>query len=171
MEFNDLIRKRKSIRKYDTSKPVSDALVTKLLDAARLAPSACNLQPWHFIVVRDNNVKEKLKEAYGREWFYTAPVIIVGCVDTSVSWKRSFDKADYSQVDLIIAFEHLLLAAANEGLGTCWVGAFNPVVAKKVLGVPENVNIVAMTPVGFPAEDPAAKPRKELSEIIHQNIW
>ena len=171
MEFNDLIRKRKSIRKYDLTRPVSDELVTKLLDAARIAPSACNIQPWHFIVVRDNNVKEKLKESYGREWFYTAPVIIVGCVDTSVSWKRSFDKADYSQVDLTIAFEHLLLAAANEGLGTCWVGAFNPVVAKKVLGVPENVNIVAMTPVGFPAEEPQTKPRKELNEIIHQNIW
>jgi nitroreductase len=171
MEFSDLIRKRKSIRKYDLSRTVSDELVNKLLDAARIAPSACNLQPWYFIVIRDAKVKEKLKEVYGREWFYTAPVIIAGCADTSVSWKRSFDKADYSQVDLAISFEHLILAAANEGLGTCWVGAFNPAVAKKVLGVPENINIVAMTPVGFPAEDPAAKPRKELNEIVHHEIW
>ncbi|OGF48195.1 MAG: hypothetical protein A2452_04050 [Candidatus Firestonebacteria bacterium RIFOXYC2_FULL_39_67] len=171
MDFTDLIKKRKSIRKYDLTKPVSEELVAKLLDAARIAPSACNLQPWHFIVIKDSKVKEKLKEAYGREWFYTAPVIIVGCVDTSVSWKRSFDKADYSHVDLAIAFEHLLLAAANEGLGTCWVGAFNPEIARKVLGVPQNINIIAMTPVGFPAEDPVLRPRKELSEIVHKDIW
>ncbi|MFH1074875.1 MAG: nitroreductase family protein [Candidatus Firestonebacteria bacterium] len=171
MDFNEVIKKRKSIRKYDLTRPVSDELVNKVLETARLAPSACNLQPWHFIVIRDNKVKEEMKEVYGREWFYTAPVIIVGCTDTSVSWKRSFDKADYSQVDLAIAFDHLLLAAAGEGLGTCWIGAFNPEIARKVLGIPEKINIIAMTPLGYPAEVPAAKPRKELKEIIHEECW
>ena len=171
MEYFELIKKRKSIRKYDLSKPVSEELLNKVLDAARIAPSACNIQPWHFIVIRDSKVKEEMKEAYDKEWFYTAPVIIVGCVDTSASWKRSFDKFDSALVDITIAFDHLILAAANEGLGTCWIAAFNPVPAEKILKTPSNIKIAIMTPLGFPATDPAARPRKELKEIVHHDKY
>ena len=170
MDFIEVITKRKSIRKYDLAKPVSDDLVNKVLDAARIAPSACNLQPWHFIVVRDEAVKAQFKEVYGREWLSTAPVIIVGCVDRSIAWKRK-DGANYAQVDITIAFDHLILAATNYGLGTCWVGAFDNEKAKKVLKVPENLDIVAMTPLGFPAEEPGTRGRKEFREIVHNNRW
>ncbi len=171
MEYTELIKKRRSIRKYDLAKPVSEELVNKVLEAARLAPSACNIQPVHLVVIRDKKIKEELKEAYGREWFYTAPVIIAGCVDVDASWKRSYDNFNSAFVDLAIAFDHLLLAAANEGLGTCWICAFNPVVAAKLLRVPSNIKVVALTPLGFPAEEPAGRPRKELKEIVHREKY
>lgn len=171
MEYTELIKKRKSIRKYDLAKPVSEELLNKVLDAARIAPSACNNQPWHFIVMRDEKVKKEMKAVYDKEWFYTAPVIIVGCVDTAASWKRSFDNYDSSLIDISIAFDHLILAATNEGLGTCWIAAFNPVPAEKILKTPSNIKIAIMTPLGFPAGDPVARPRKELSEIIHYDKY
>jgi len=170
MEFVKVITDRKSIRKYDTSKPVPDEVLNRVLDAARLAPSACNIQPCHFIVIKDPAVKEKMKEAYGRDWFWTAPVIIAGCVDKKVSYKRK-DGRDFSEVDLTIAMDHLILAAANDGLGTCWIGAFDNAKTRDILKVPEHIDIVAMTPIGYPAENPAARPRKSLGEIVHNNRW
>ncbi len=167
MEYTELINKRRSIRKYDLSKPVSEKVLSKVLEAARLAPSACNIQPVHLIVIRDKKVKEELKEAYSREWFFTAPVIIAGCVDIEAAWKRSYDNFNAAFVDLTIAFDHLILAAANEGLGTCWVCAFNPAVAEKILRVPSNIKVVALTPLGFPAGEPAVRIRKELKEMVH----
>ena len=171
MEFKSVVKKRGSVRKYDLSKTVSVEVVNRVLEAARLAPSACNLQPWHFIVIRDAKKKEAMKEVYAREWFYTAPVVIVGCVDTSVSWKRPADKFVAALVDLAIAFEHLVLAAADESLGTCWVCNFNNETARHILKVPENIQIAAMTPLGYPAEETQARPRKTLKEIIHEDTW
>lgn len=170
MDFYDVITKRRSIRKYDVNKKISDETLKRVLNAARIAPSACNFQPWHFIVIKEAKTKEKMKEAYHLEWFLTAPVIIIGCVDTSVAWIRK-DGVNYADVDLTIAFDHLILSASNEGLGTCWIGAFNNTKAREVLGVPENIKIVAMTPLGYPAVVPQVRPIKNMDEIIHKEKW
>jgi len=171
MEFQELILTRRSVRKY-LDKPVEDEKLGRVLEAARVAPSACNNQPWHFIVIRDEEMRQRLSEAYGRDWFYTAPVIICACGEPSVNFRR-IDGKNYNDVDVTIAMDHLILAAAEEGLGTCWIGAFKPDVARKVLEIPEGIEPVAMTPLGYPAEplQRAAKKRKELKEIIHFEKW
>ncbi|MEI7904323.1 MAG: nitroreductase family protein [Candidatus Firestonebacteria bacterium] len=171
MEFTKVIAERKSIRKYDMNKAVPGEVLLRVLEAARIAPSAVNFQPWHFIVIKEQAFKERLKEVYPRDWFWTAPLVVVGCVDTKSSWKRK-DGKDFSEIDITIAMDHLILAATNEGLGTCWVGAFDNAKAREVLKVPEHINIVLMTPLGYPAERTAAtKPRKSLEEIIHKESW
>lgn len=172
MDFGELIRTRRSIRSYDVSRPVPQAVLERVLDAARVAPSACNLQPWHFIVVTDDVQRRKLQAAYRHEWFWTAPCIVVGCVDPGVAWVRR-DGKSYAEVDLTIAMDHLVLAAHAEGLGTCWIAAFRDAEAKSALGVPDGVTVVAMTPLGYPAS-PAPLPgpdRKPLASIVHRDRW
>jgi len=169
MEFYEVVRKRSSIRKYK-DRPVEEEKLRRILEAARLAPSAANRQPWHFIVVRDPKVKEELKAAYGREWFYTAPVIICACGDPSSAWVRS-DGKSYLDVDVAIAMEHLILAAAAEGLGTCWIGAFDEEAVKKALGIPEGISVIALTPLGYPAEEKGEKVRKSTEDIVHYERW
>ena len=164
MEVMEAIRTRRSIRKYKPD-PVPDDILQDVLNAARLAPSAGNRQPWLFIVVRDPEVKERMKEVYGAEWFYTAPVIIVACGYRDKAWTRS-DGKNYMEVDVTIAMDHLILAAWEKGLGTCWIGAFDPQKAREVLEIPEDAEPVVMTPLGWPAEQPEAKPRKSLDEIV-----
>lgn len=170
MDFYNVISGRRSIRKYKTDKKVPDEVLNRILNAARIAPSACNIQPWHFIVIKDNRIKEKLKDAYRQDWFWTAPVIIVGAVDSTISWKRG-DGVNYAEVDLTIAMDHLILASANEGLGTCWIGAFSENKVKEILNIPSNIKVVAMTPLGYPAEEPKMRQRKSLEEIVHREVW
>ncbi|MFH0748650.1 MAG: nitroreductase family protein [Candidatus Bathyarchaeota archaeon] len=156
MSFRKVLEERRSIRKYKPD-PIPDELITEILESARIAPSSSNRQPWHFIVVKDANKKK----AFGlREWAVEAPAIIVGCVDTAVSPK-------WHLVDFAIAFEHIILAATNLGLGTCWMGRLENESAKKILNIPENINVVAVTPLGYPDEKPEPKGRKTLSEIVH----
>ena len=166
MDLYKIISERRSVRKYDLSKQIPDEILNRVLDAARLAPSAVNFQPWHFIVVKDLAVKEKLKEADPRDWFWTAPLIIVGCVDTKISWKRK-DGADFADIDLTIAMDHLILAATGEGIGTCWVGAFDALKVREIFKLPENIKPVLMTPLGYPADKAPVKNRKKMEEIIH----
>jgi len=157
MEFLDVVRKRRSIRRYKPD-PVPDQVLEQVLEAARLAPSAGHRQPWHFIVVKDPKTRQRLGIA---SWAAEAPVVIVGCTDpeTSSMWHI---------VDLTIAFEHLVLAAANFELGTCWLGQMDfDEHIKEVLGIPEHMKVVAVTPLGYPAETPGPKARKSLSEIVH----
>jgi len=170
MDFDKVIKLRRSIRKYDITRKVPDKILNKILNTARLSPSACNIQPWHFIVVKDDKIKEKLKEAYRQEWFWTAPVIIVGCVDPNIAWKRG-DGVNYGEVDLAIAMDHLILSATNEGLGTCWIGAFDEKKVKEILNIPSHIKVVAMTPLGYPAKNVPPTPRKALSEIVHKDTW
>ncbi|NLW60572.1 MAG: nitroreductase, partial [Firmicutes bacterium] len=118
MSFLELTKKRYSVRKYK-DQPVEREKLLQVLEAARNAPSACNFQPWHFIVLTDETIKSKVAETYPRDWFKKAPVVIVACGDHSVSWKRA-DGKDHCDVDLAIAVEHMALAAAELGLGTCW---------------------------------------------------
>ena len=162
MEFMDVISRRRSIRKYK-SDPVSKEDIEYVVEAARLAPSWANSQCWKFIVVTDPDIKEELAKA-GNSWIAQAPAIIVACADPS----RPGTKGDqeYYMLDIGIAMEHLILAAADRGLGTCWIGAFDEEMAKAVLGVPENIRVVASTPLGYPDQDPAVKQRRDLDEIM-----
>ena len=157
MDFMEVIRKRRSIRKYKPD-PVPEKVLNEVLEAARLAPSGSHLQPWHFIVVKDSQTKQKLG-IY--EWAAEAPVVIVGCTDPEAAPR-------WHIVDLAIAFEHLVLAATNFGLATCWIGrlGFDEAI-KEVLGIPKRMKVVALTPLGYPAQTPKEKTRKSLSEIVH----
>jgi len=164
MSFLDLARSRFSVRKYQP-RAVEQDTIMKVLEAARLAPSACNFQPWHFIVIRNNLTKQKLKRAYDRQWFLEAPVIIAVCVDRKKSWKRS-DKKEYGEVDAAIAMDHLILAATEMGLGTCWIGAFNDKEARTALNLPDNIDPVVLTPLGYPDEPSHEKKRAAINDIV-----
>jgi len=109
--------------------------------------------------------KQKLKAAYARPWFWTAPVVICACGITSEAWKRS-DAKTYLDVDVAIAMDHLILAATAEGLGTCWIGAFDPTEVKRILNLSPEIEPIVLTPLGYPAESPQPKPRKPWEEVI-----
>jgi nitroreductase len=170
MEVFAAIRKRRSIRLYER-KPVNEEKLNRVLEAGRLAPSADNRQPWRFIVVTDDKIKEKLRVAYDEEWFVTAPVIIVGCAVPEEAWVR-MDGQEYWMVDVAIAMQNMILTATELGLGTCWIADFDEEAARKALKLPLDVRVVAMTPLGYPAEEkrPVGN-RKPLSEIVHSNNW
>jgi len=161
MEFMEVISKRRSIRKYKAD-PVSKDDIDYILESARLAPSWANSQCWKFIVVTDQDVKNEIAKA-GNNWIARAPIIIVACADPT----KPGTKGDqpYYMLDIGIAMEHLILAAADKGLGTCWIGAFDENMVKKVLGVPDRMRVVASTPLGYPDENPNPRPRKSMNEI------
>lgn len=164
--FLDLVRKRRSIRRYK-SDPVPQKKLKYVLEAARLAPSWGNRQCWRFIVVTD---PAKRKAITTREWAAEAPAIIVGCAYPELSGSR-FNQ-QYYMLDMGIAMEHLILAAAEQGLGSCWIGGqFDEEAVKQTLGIPEGVRVVAMTPLGYPDETPGPKGRKDLKEIASHDKW
>ncbi|MHC4307794.1 MAG: nitroreductase family protein [Planctomycetota bacterium] len=166
MDFYETIKLRRSIRAYKKD-PVEDDKLVRILNAARLAPTAANRQPLSLIVVKNDQVKRKLKDAYSQEWFYTAPVIICACALPDVAWKRN-DRKAYVDVDVAIAMDHLILAASAEGLGTCWIAAFKPKVVKEVLNIPDNLEPLILTPLGYPEVIPEPTFRKPLEEIIRE---
>ncbi|RJS90915.1 nitroreductase [Candidatus Bathyarchaeota archaeon] len=170
MDVFEAIKTRRSIREYQ-EKPVEQEKLSKVLEAARLSPSAANKQPWKFIVVTDPKVKESLRSAYNKDWLISAPVIIVGCALPKEAWVRS-DGEEYWKVDLAIAMQSLILEAWEQGLGTCWIGAFREDGVKKALGIPDDVRVVALTPLGYPAEEkgPVVR-RKPLEEIVSYDHW
>lgn len=170
MDVFEAIRTRRSIRRYE-NRPVEKEKLLKILEAARLAPSAANHQPSSFIVVTDPKVRGSLRSAYGQDWFINAPMIIVACASPEMAWVRS-DREEYWKVDVTIAMQSLILAAWEEGLGTCWIGAFREEEVKKALKVPPKVRVVAMTPLGYPAEKKGpVTERKPLEEIAHYDHW
>jgi nitroreductase len=166
MTVIDAIIGRRSIRAYDT-RPIEEEKLTRVLEAARLAPSANNQQMWKFIVVTDPVIKEKLAQAaYGQPSMLQAPAAIVACglKPGIMTCGQPVDT-----VDLTIALSFLLLQAYEQGLGTCWLGYYDQVKVKAVLNIPENVSVVAVTPLGYPAEAPEPRPRKSLDEIVSYN--
>ena len=166
MDFLALSESRYSVRGYQ-ARPVPDELLDKVLEAARLAPSAVNKQPWKFVVVRSEEAKKRLRACYDREWFTTAPAYIVVCGDHSASWKRPADGKDHCDIDVAIATEHITLSAASLGLGTCWVCNFDAVACKAMLGLSDSWEPCVIIPIGFPATDSVpSKSRKDLSEIV-----
>ncbi len=163
MMFLELAQQRRSIRAYKKT-PVEADKLEKVLEAGRCAPTACNWQPFYFVVLRGGEVS-RLKAAYGRDWFLAAPVAIAVCCDRTKSWKRG-DGKEYGDVDAAIAMDHMILAAQELGLGTCWIGAFNANEVSKALGLPRHVEPVVLTPLGYPDQRPDAKPRKELRDLV-----
>jgi nitroreductase len=169
MSFLDLIRKRYSVRAFDP-RPIEREKLLAVLDAARLAPSACNFQPWRFLVLRDPTNRAALAECYPRDWFRAAPAVIVCCLETARAWRRADGKV-HGDIDVAIAVDHLTLAAAEAGLGTCWVCAFDAVKASKILSLPDGIEPIALIPIGYPASTgtPADRhiQRKPLEEVVH----
>lgn len=169
MTFNELLTQRYSCREY-SDRPVDRRLLGEVLEAARLAPSACNRQPWRFIVVDradDARGRSAVAEAYARPWIATAPAYIIACGVPAEGWVRPFDNHSHIDVDLSIAVEHLCLAAADRGLGTCWVCNFDPAVLSRELPLDPSLVPVAILPIGYPASDKIpAKNRKQPDEII-----
>ncbi len=163
----EVVRQRRSVRRYRPD-PVPQAKIDHVLEAARLAPSWANGQCWTFIVVTDPKVKRRLAEA-GNEWIEQAPTIIAACADPEKSGVKGDQQ--YYLLDIGIALEHLVLAAADEGLATCWIGWFDEKTAKGALGVPDDVRVVALTPLGYPEEAPEARPRRSLGEIVRRDRW
>ncbi len=166
MDFYEAIKIRRSVRAYKHD-PVEDDKLGRIINAARLAPTAANRQPFSFIIVKNEQIKYKLKDAYSQEWFYTAPVIICACASPQDAWKRN-DGKDYVDVDVAIAMDHLILAASAEGLGTCWIAAFKPYVVKDVLNIPDNLEPLILTPLGYPEIIPEPTFRKPLEEIVRE---
>lgn len=158
----EIILKRRSIRKY-VPEPIEKESLIKILEAARRAPSAGNRQPWYFIVVRDPELKKKVAKASANQMFIAdADVIIVGVTNPKASPR-------WHEKDIMIALEHIALVATELGLGTCWIGAFNEKKIKELLEIPEDLRVVAIMPVGVPAESPGPRPRKPLEEIVFLN--
>jgi nitroreductase len=164
MEFLELIQKRYSVRAYKAT-PVEKEKLQKVLEAARLAPTAANKQPFELIVIETKGREADLKRIYGREWFVQAPLVICACARVSEAWTRR-DGKNYADVDTTIALDHLILAAAALGLGTCWIAAFDPAAAREVLQLPANVEPLAFTPLGYPADKWKPKKRKPLSDLV-----
>lgn len=167
MNFTTLVQRRYSVRDYRPEVPEEEVL-RGILDTARLAPSACNRQPWHFYVVRSAAAREALAGAYPRPWFATAPLYIVLTVRHDEEWVRPSDGHRHGIVDASIAAEHICLAAAEAGLGTCWVCAFDVEAARRALPLKADEEPVIILPIGYPAEGSVApeKNRKTLDEIV-----
>jgi nitroreductase len=169
MEFQELIRARRSIRGFRPD-PIPKESLLRILEAARVAPTAANRQPFQIIVVTDPVTRARFKEAYDRDWLWPAPVILVGCVEPAKAWQRS-DGFNAAEVDLSIVMDHMILAAADVGLGTCWICNFDESKTKEILGIPADVRVIAITPLGFPAAEPRLFQRKSLGELVRRDRW
>jgi len=164
MDIKEIIRKRYSCRSYKDT-PVPEEKLKSILEAAWLSPSASNRQPYKFIIVKDKERRAKLAEAAAGQSFIATAAIIIAGVSLEPERIMSCQVPTYA-VDLAIAMEHIALQAAAEGLGTCWIGAFSQQEAKKILEVPEEYKIVALMPLGYPADSPGPKDRKSLDELV-----
>ena len=164
MELMEAIKKRESVRSYE-NRPVPEEKLLKVLEAARLAPSASNRQRWKFIVVRDAERRHQLSRATGGQRHVAQAPVVIAAVSTMPEYVMRCEVPAYP-VDLAIAVDHMTLAAVDEGLGTCWVGAFSQDEARAVLGVPDDCKVVVLLPLGFPQQDRREKTRKSLDEIV-----
>jgi nitroreductase len=169
MNFSELIKQRYSVRAYKPE-PVAEEKLQQVLEAARLAPSAANRQPFQVIVLQTAGRQEELRRIYHRSWFSQAPLVICVVGLPGEAWSRS-DGQNYVYVDAAIAMDYITLAATDLGLGTCWVAAFNVEAARRFLRLPTEVEPVAFTPLGFPADQPKPKERKPLSELVRYEGW
>ena len=163
--FLNLVEARYSTRSY-LPQAVEREKLDYILECARLAPSAVNRQPWHFYVVQTPDRLKTLARCYDREWFARAPLCIAVCADESASWKRPGDGRDHADIDAAIAAEHICLAAAEQGLGSCWICNFDPALCREALQLPAALRPVALIPIGYAADAPTTKKRKPLDEIV-----
>jgi nitroreductase len=164
MEYFDLIQKRHSVRSYK-SDAVEEEKLKKILEAAILAPTARNLQAFKLVVIPTKGREEELKKIYPRDFFVQAPLVIGIFSLRDKNWVRA-DGWNYSDVDASIVFDHLILAATDSGLGTCWIGAFDSKAAREVIGLGEGYEPVAFTPIGYPDDSNFKKTRKSLDDLV-----
>ena len=170
MDLQQLIRARYSVRQYQ-SRPIPGDSLQRILEAFVLAPTAANRQPFGLVLVETQGREEALRRIYRPDWFAKQPPLVVCvCAQREQAWTRS-DGKSYADVDAAIAMDHLILAATEEGLGTCWIGAFDPEAAREVLALPDNVEPIAFTPLGYPADSPRPKLRKKLDDLVHKGAW
>lgn len=169
MEIHEAIRARKSVRSY-LDKPVEQDKLDRVLEAARLAPSASNRQEWRFVVVREPGKRQALASAARQPFIGEAPVILACCAETDHHRMRCGHECFL--VDVAIAMDHLTLAAVAEGLGTCWIGAFDAGEVRRILGIPREIEVVELMPLGYPADPaPVPKSRRTLAEIVRYDAW
>jgi nitroreductase len=166
MEVLEAVKSRRSIRKYK-SVPIPEDKLQRVLNAARLAPSAANMQPWEFIVIMDEDVKRKLAMACSNmPWITRAPVVIVALANMDSALAMIGGYMNSAPVDVAISLDHLSLAAVSEGLGTCWIGAFREEKVQEALDIPSGRRVVSIMTLGYPDESPGPTGRKHLSEIV-----
>ena len=164
MEFQELIAQRYSVRAYKPD-DVPSNMIDKILEAARLAPTAANRQSFKLFVIKTAGFKDELKNIYHQEWFTQAPYVIGICGIPEGNWIRK-DGKNYADVDSAIVMDHVILAATNMGLGTCWIGAFDPNAARKFLDLSQEMEPIAFTPIGYPADHVRMKKRKPIDKLV-----
>lgn len=171
MDFKELIIKRQSVRNYDPNRIVSRELLSRIVEAGHLAPSAANYQPWEYWIISDPETLQKVKETYSRQWLQDAPHILIVTGDLENAWVRA-DGYNSLQTDLAITLYQMILAATNEGVSTCWVSNFDPDKLRIALGLKETVQVYALTPLGYPKQNhspsnnPMRKPVDEIARFI-----
>jgi nitroreductase len=170
MDFLALVRQRYSVRAYKQD-PVEDEKLQMILEAARLAPTAANRQPFRILVIPTAEHRTALQHIYGQRWFLDAPLVLCVCGVEAEAWVRRHDGINYVDVDAAIVMDHIVLAATSLGLGTCWIAAFDPDALHDDLNVPPGMHPVALTPLGYPADSPGPKRRKELSTLVQYGPW
>ena len=169
MEFLELATKRYSVRAYKPN-PVEDEKLQQVLEAARIAPTAANRQPFQLIVIHTEGRKEELSRICRVSWFTKAPIIICICGISTQGWVRR-DGRNYCDVDVAIVMDHIVLAATDLGLGTCWVGGFHLDAAREILRLPDDVEPIAFTPLGYSDDKPRDKIRKPIDELVRYEHW
>lgn len=170
MEFQELIQRRYSVRAYLPA-PIEDEKLLQVLEAARLAPTAANRQAFQIIVAKMTGREEEFSRLYHRPWFIQAPLVVCLCTLPEKGWQRVPDGKNYVDVDAAIVMDHLILAAADLGLGTCWIAAFNPQAARELFGLPAEVEPLLLTPLGYPADQLSPKQRKPLAALVRYEHW
>lgn len=169
MNFQELVKHRYSVREYQADQ-IDPNLLHQVLVAAQYAPTAANQQPFKLIVIHTDGKSEQIQKIYDREWFSKAPILICACGIPEQSWVRN-DGKSYLNVDIAIVMDHISLAAADLGLGTCWVASFDTNAAREMLRIPPIVEPIVFMSLGFPADSPETKERKSLDELIMYENW
>ncbi len=170
MSFQELAKARYSARAYKPD-PVEADKLARVLEAARIAPTAANRQAFRVIVIETEERKNDLRRVYGRDWFVQAPLVLCVCAVPSEAWVRKADGWNAAEVDATIVMSHIVLAAAEEGLGTCWIAAFDPAAAREVLGLPLQIIPSAFTPLGYAADAAGPKKRRTLADLVRRGRW
>jgi len=167
MDFLELAQKRYSVRAYK-SIPIEDEKLNYILEAARIAPTGANRQTFQLIVIHTAGREEELRAIYDKDWFVQAPIVICACA-TKVQGQPYTEGGSYRNVAIVM--DHLILAATEVGLGTCWIGAFNPDAARNILGLPDEAEPVVFATVGYSDDKPRPKVRKSIDELIRYENW
>ena len=162
MSLVETVLSRRSIRQFE-HKDIPKEVLEKILEAGRMAPSAGNKQSWHFIVIKDDELKRELSKGLFKRFLRDAPITIVGCAHQDRIAGR------WSKISTAIALQNMVIAAWAMGIGSCWIGAFNENKVKKLLDIPEKWNIVALIPFGYPAKIPSPKRKKPIEKIVSFN--